>query len=168
MSYKTILMLIISTTWMTAHASESDISSRYGKFQIKESQTYPQGALYFNQKLVTPVIEGNNGLSIENIYKLQKDDVALVEEIGGSGCPVTLYFVKVTPTKQLTVSPAFGSCSDLIKVSAQTNQIVITMPDFMGAPESEEQERQVAKHKMTYIYDGNVVKENGKILKRSE
>lgn len=168
MFYKTILMLIISSIWVTAYASESVHSTRYGKFQIKESQTYPRGALYFNQKLVTPVIEGNNGLSIENIYKLQKDDVALVEEIGGSGCPVTLYFVKVTPTKQLSVSPAFGSCSDLIKVSAKTNQIIITMPNFIGAPESAEQERRVAKRKMTYIYNGNVVKENGKILKRSE
>lgn len=157
---------LLSVVCLNVYAGEGEYITRYGKFQIKESENYPTGALYFNHQIVKPVIEGNNNLTVNKVFKLQNDDVLLVEEIGGSGCPITLYFVKVTPSKEIFVSSPFGSCSDLIKVSATASQIMVTMPDFIGAPESEEQAGNVARHKMTYIYDGNVVKENGKIVKR--
>ena len=166
MIYKALFLSLMCGVVCQTYANESMHKTRYGQFQIKESDDYPSGALYFNHKLVSPVIEGNNSLDVKGIYKLKSDDVLLVEEVGGSGCPITLYFVKIAPTKKVSVSPAFGSCSDLIKVNLTTNQIVVTMPDFIGSPESEAQERAVAKRKMTYIYDGHVVKENGKVLKQ--
>lgn len=166
MIYKSILGCCLAIITMSTFADTASYKMRYGQFQIKESDKYPTGALYFNHKLVNPVIQGNNSLSVAGQYKLANDDVILVKENGGSGCPVTLYFVKLSPSQKISVSPAFGSCSDLIKVTAKEKVIRVTMPDFMGAPESEEQEREVGKHKMVYVYDGNIIKENGKILKR--
>ena len=151
---------------ISTFADITSYKTRYGQFQVKASDAYPQGALYFNQKRVNPVIEGNESLSVEGVYKLNKDDVLLVQDNGGSGCPATLYFVKVSSSQKVSVSPAFGSCSDLIKVSAKEKQITVTMPDFIGDPENDAQEKAVAKRKMTYIFDGNFIKENGKILKR--
>ena len=165
MIYKSIITCCLAMMSIMASAETESYKTRYGQFQIKASEDYPQGALYFKQKLVQPVIEGNNSLSVEGIYTLDKDDVLLVQDNGGSGCPVTLYFVKISESQKPSVSPAFGSCSDLIKVTAKEKQITVTMPDFMGAPESEAQEKAVGKHKMTYVYDGHVIKENGKILK---
>lgn len=166
MIYKALFLSLMYGGVCQAYANEEIYETRYGQFQIKESNEYLGGALYFNNKLVNPVIEGNNSLDVEGIYQLKGDDVLLVEDVGGRGCPITLYFVKIAPTKKVSVSPAFGSCSDLINVSTTTSQIVVKMPDFIGASESEAQERAVAQHKMIYIYDGHVVKENGKIVQQ--
>ncbi|EPF77489.1 hypothetical protein [Acinetobacter gyllenbergii] len=161
---KWVLAATVLVATQTAFAAENVKKTRYGQVQIKVSPETGQETLYFNHKMVLPKIEGNNGLSIEGIYKLHMDDVVLVQDIGGSGCPIQLNFVKISPNQKVTVSPVFGSCSDLIKVSAKPNQIIVSMPDFMGAPESEEQERKVAQKKMIYSYDGKLLKENGKLL----
>lgn len=165
MIYKALFLSLLSGFVCQAYAHEHFHKTRYGQFQIKESDDYPRGALYFNNKLVNPMVEGNTSLDVRGIYQLNSDDILLVEEIGGSGCPVTLYFVKISSTKKLTVSPAFGSCSDLIKVNASASKIVVKMPDFMGVPDNEAQQIAGAKHKITYIYDGQVLKENGKIIR---
>lgn len=165
MIYKFLMLCYLSLFAFNTYADQDLVKTRYGQFQIKASDEYPQGALYFEHKLVKPVISGNNSLAIEGIYTLSTDDLLLVQDIGGSGCPLTLYFVKISLSKNIRVSPAFGSCSDLIKVSVKPKKIIITMPDFIGASETEQQDRAVAKHKMTYIYDGNLVTENGKAMK---
>lgn len=162
--WKFVLAAMAGLAAHSSFAAESVDKTRYGQVQVKVSPDSGQETLYFNHKMVLPKIEGNNGLSVEGIYQLHMDDVVLVQDIGGSGCPVQLYFVKISPKQKLTVSPAFGSCSDLIKVTAKPDQIVVTMPDFMGAPESEAQKRQIAQKKMTYSYDGKLLKQNGKPL----
>ena len=163
---KVIVSCCLAIISISTFADIASYKTRYGQFQVKASDAYPQGALFFNEKIVNPLIEGNESLSFEGIYQLNIDDVLLVRDNGGSGCPVTLYFVKVSPAQKLSVSPAFGSCSDVIKVAAKERQITVTMPDFIGAPENDAQEKAIAKRKMTYIYDGDFIKENGKVLKR--
>lgn len=155
-------------TVMNVHAEVGEHHSRYGKLQIKVNPETSQETLYFNQKLIRPRVEGNDSLSIYAAYKLGTSDVFLLQDHGGSGCPIQLNFVKISSDQSVQVPPIFGSCSDLIKVSATKDQIIVKMPDFMGAPENEEQERRVAKHKMTYIYNGQVVTENGKVIKNRE
>lgn len=169
MLYRTIVSWSLVIISMSVFAEDAtSYKTRYGQFQIKASDTYPSGALYFDQKLVQPLIEGNNSLSVKGVYKLNKDDVLLVQDHGGSGCPTTLYFVKLSPIKNVSVSPAFGSCSDLLTVLKTKDQIIVKMPDFMGDAESGEQERKIAKHKITYIYDGKVITENGRLVKNRE
>ena len=143
-------------------------NTRFGTFEIKENPDTGAETAYFNKKMINPLIEGNNSLSLVGKYQIGGSDILLVQDNGGTGCPAELYFINITQTKVPVVSPRFGSCSDLIDVVANKDKIIVKMPVFLGIPEDPAMVKKLANKKVTYEYDGKVLKENGKLFKRSE
>ncbi|SPL72342.1 hypothetical protein KPC_3520 [Acinetobacter stercoris] len=98
-------------------------------------------------------------------YQLDEIDVILVQDNGGVACPAELYFIKLIKGRNPVVSPRFGSCSDLVDIFVKTDRIIVKMPMFAGIAEDPVRLKKIGNKKMIYEYDGNVLKENGKVLK---
>ena len=165
---KSLISIGLIVLSLHTHAEIGEHQSRDGTLQIKENPTTFQETLYYNNKIVEPKVEGNNSLSAKGPYKLKSDDIFLIEDHGGTVCPIQLNFVKITPAKKVVVSPIFGSCSDLIKVSKTKDHIIVNMPDYAGGDQSDEDKEKTARKKMTYIYDGTTITENGKLVDSRE
>lgn len=118
--------------------------TRYGKLSIDE-----ESALLFNGKIVEPRIQGNNGLSFEEIFKIGNTDVVLIQNIGGTACPALFTLVTVS-ISGLSQTPDFGTCSDLAESTTNGKSITITMPKIRG------------KGMAKYVFTGGKLTENGK------
>lgn len=149
-------LAIISTSTI---AQENSKKTRFGNLSVNDDNT-----LLFNGKPLTPDVTGNSSLSFEGTYTINDKDVVLVQDNGRSGCPAQFYFISIN-NSDLKATPAFGSCSDLIKIKQVGARIVITMPGFMGSFEPSASRHKAAKKVFTYVYENDVLKENGKILK---
>lgn len=166
---KTLILMSVSLGLsVPLYAQEGTYATRYGTFEIKRPAEYESETLYFNKKPVQPLIEGNNSLSVEGQFKLKQDDILIVQDNGGTACPAQLYIVKVSPNKTVTPSPLFGTCSDLIEIKQKDNKLVIHMPEFMSIHTEAHHHESDKIKQVTYIYDGKVILENGKILKPND
>ena len=56
---KVIVSCCLAIISISTFADIASYKTRYGQFQVKASDAYPQGALFFNDLLVNPLIEGN-------------------------------------------------------------------------------------------------------------
>ncbi|WP_321926896.1 hypothetical protein [Paraburkholderia guartelaensis] len=117
--------------------------------------------LLLDGKPVSPQIQGNNSLSFIAQVALKNRRAVLVQDNGGTACPAMFRWVTLRDDGY-TVSNWFGSCSDLAKVSAAAGKLIVTMPDFVGDAAPEAEQKRVARRKMTYVYDGKNLTENGK------
>ena len=114
--------------------------------------------LLLDGKPVNPRIEGNNSLSFVAQVALKNRRAVLVEDNGGSACPATYRWV-ILSEGSYTISPEFGSCSDLAKVSTTAGNLVVTMPGFVGDTASPAEQKRAAGSRMSYLYDGKTVTE---------
>lgn len=166
---KPVVMMAVSLGLsFPMYAEEGTHVTRYGTFEIKSPAEYASETLYFDKTPVQPLIEGNNSLTVEGQFKLKQDDVLIVQDNGGTACPAQLYIIKVSPNKTVTPSPLFGTCSDLIEIKQKENKIVIHMPEFMNIHTEAHHHESDRIKQVTYIYDGKVILENGKILNANE
>lgn len=117
--------------------------------------------LLLDGKPVSPQIEGNNSLSFVAQVAMKNHRAVLVQDNGGTGCPALYHWV-ILSESSYTVSPEFGSCSDLPKVSTGSGKLVVTMPDFAGDAVPDAERVRVAKTTKKYVYDGRTLTENGK------
>lgn len=77
----------------------------------------------------------------------------MMNNSGGTACPVQYFFVSVTTEGNAKLSPEFGTCSDLAKPAQKGSKIIVTMPKVTG--------RGNAK----YVYENDTIFENGKAIK---
>ncbi len=93
-------------------------------------------------------------LSFEQKYSIgDKDIVLMMNNSGGTACPVQYFFVSVNSQGNAKLSPEFGTCSDLAKPAQNGSKITVTMPKMTG--------RGNAK----YVYENDTIFENGKAIK---
>lgn len=97
-------------------------------------------------------VQGNNALRVVAHFEEEgPQDIALLENTGGSACPALYRFATITP-QGITVTPEFGTCSDIAAVSlgkaqGATPEPHVTMTGFVG-PLEPEQERLRAHMKL--------------------
>lgn len=135
--------------------SADGVTTPFGKLSVSDNVLLLEG------KPVNPRIEGNNSLGFVAQVALKNRRAVLVQSNGGTACPATYRWVMVSDGGY-TVSPEFGSCSDLARVSTVSEALVVTMPAFAGDSEPAAERKRAARTRMTYVYDGKTLTENGK------
>jgi hypothetical protein len=118
----------------------------YGKLHISPSDYVYESTLRLNSAELAPEIKGM--LNITHAFHMPKAQAALVSiNRGDNVCPVVYRWV-VLRADGYKVSPEFGSCSQLIKVSAQGGQLTLKTPS-----------RDTDDKIDIYEYDGKTVKQ---------
>ncbi|MCL4665527.1 hypothetical protein [Burkholderia pseudomallei] len=135
---------------------DSVAETPYGKLSTNNSNV-----LLLDGKPVSPQIQGSNSLSFVAQVALKSRRAVFVQDNGGTACPALYHWVILSEGSYM-VSPEFGSCSDLPKVSTESGKLIVTMPDFVGDFASEAEKKRVAKRTKKYVYDGKMLTENGK------
>lgn len=93
-------------------------------------------------------------LSLEQKYIVGNRDIVLVmNNSGGTACPVQYFFVSISPQGIAKLSPEFGTCSDLPKLAQKGLKISIAMPKMTGRGDTK------------YVYENEIIFENGKAIK---
>ena len=118
------LALIIMAACNGASYAGEKVATRFGVVSISDANV-----LLVNGKPTSPVVEGNNSLSIVKQFSLSDADVVLVQDNGGMACPAEYYFVSLSQGGA-KVSKSFGTCSDRISTSQAGNAITVKMPGF--------------------------------------
>lgn len=141
---------------------EKTVKTRYGTVSVREDDNI----LLFKGKPVSPEIEGNSSLSIVASYEIGKSDILLLQDNGGTACPALFRFVTISP-KGLSSTPEFGTCSDIIypTMNSETATITITTNGFRGPFEPEADKRKAYMTKTVFRFANGRVTENGKPLK---
>lgn len=134
-----------------AYANDQQfVKVRAGKLTIK-GDLYDTKLMFNGKKLY----DGNGFiLSFVDKYVLDgKDVVLLTSNSGGTGCPVMYFFVTITSQGAASLSPQFGTCSDLARPVLRGSKIIITMPRITGNGDAK------------YVYKNGIVTEDGKPVK---
>lgn len=122
-----------------------ELPTAYGTLAVGESEYVYEAQLRLNGTELEPQIRGM--LNISYAFSMPESEVALVSISKGSEvCPVSYRWV-ILKADGYKISPEFGSCSDRIKVSADTLSLTLQTPsrDAPGALD-------------VYVYDGDTVK----------
>lgn len=152
-----IASLSLLASFAFAEDEDADIMTRFGALQIND-----ENALLYKNKPLNPPIHGNSSLQEVGIYQLGKNDVVLIQDNGGSACPVQLYFVIVSASG-VKATPGFGTCTDHFDVKKMADSISVTMSAWIGLSASEALQRKIAKEKdHVFLFKGGVLTENGK------
>ena len=154
-----IITLLLFVSAGALAQETTTINTRFGVLTVSDA-----GVLLFKGTAVQPKIEANNSLDLSEPYQIGASDVVLVTDNGGTACPALYYFVTVTKSGA-KVSPAFGSCSDLITVKRNGESISVSMPGYQGPSESKRAQLRAARERHVFIYHAGVVTENGKPVK---
>jgi hypothetical protein len=140
---------VVGVGLLCGYSAFGEVSERtpQGRLSIEDN------VLFLNGKEVKPKIEGDFSLSIEqNLAYKNGNAILLMNNSGGTACPVQYRWVIVTPDS-IKQTPQFGSCSDLPKVTVDGDRLTVAFPRYRSAPKS------------TVVYDGVTITDNGKALK---
>lgn len=86
-------------------------------------------------------VQGNNALRVVAHFEQEgQQDIALLENTGGTSCPALYRFATLTP-QGITVTPEFGTCTDIAAVTFDKKQGSapeprVTMTGFLGPLET--------------------------------
>lgn len=153
------LFLATAALLFSATTMAEDIPTRFGSLKINS-----EGTLLFKNRPFNPEIQGNASLSVIGTYQIDNRDLVLIQDTGGTACPVQLYFVSVS-TSGAKATSAFGSCADVVAVKNNYNSISIKMPGYRGPFQAKAEYRKASREKYVYVFDGVVLTENGKQIK---
>lgn len=150
--FKASLFFAVCSFGVSYASEDITLVVRGGKLTVVgESGSGEQKLLLNNKKL-----RDSDGfsLSFEQKYTVgDKDIILMMNNSGGTACPVQYFFVSVTTEGNAKLSPEFGTCSDLAKLAQNGSKIIVTMPKMTG--------RGNAK----YVYENDTIFENGKAIK---
>ena len=127
------------------------LTSRGGKLEIVESDG-PK--LFFNGK---NLLQGNSSLSIVKSFSLGDTDIALVENIGGTGCPALFTLVSINTQGAVQISPEFGTCAENMDAKLDGDSIIMSMSGFTGPFSPDEAQQQAANELHAFVYKAGVV-----------
>lgn len=142
-----------------ADNATNEIRTRFGNLGINEEKI-----LLYKGVPLNPTIAGNSNLALEEQFQIGEKDVLLFEDVGGTACPILHYFVTISSSGAKS-TPAFGTCSEESKTTREGPNIKVSMPGFRGPFESAAGQRKAAKEKHVFIFDGDVLSENGSLVK---
>jgi len=133
-----------SPNWPAA-PSRLQFDTPYGTLQVKDNEYIYESRLHFNDADVAPVVQGL--LNIPYAFSLPSSQIALVSiNTGHTDCPVSYRWVELKKNGY-TVSPAFGSCSDQIKVTVQGRNFLVQTPNSQKPDKID-----------VYAYDGKTIR----------
>ena len=108
------------------------------------------------------VVQGNSRLDLVAHYEVQGQDVVLIENTGGTGCPALFRFATLSP-QGIAVTPEFGSCSDIASANLEkgpdgTPTPTVVMSGFLGPFEpAQAREQAFSKIQRFALRQGSVV-----------
>ena len=131
---------------------DKSVKTRRGIVSISDDET-----LSFKGRPALPKVEANSSLSFVASYELDRVDVLLLQNNGGSACPALYRFITVSASG-IATTPEFGTCSDLIYPTSDGQaSITVAMPTFAGPGSNK-----ARLSKSVYRYQAGQVTENGK------
>ncbi|HLU80207.1 MAG TPA: hypothetical protein VKZ52_11670 [Burkholderiaceae bacterium] len=126
----------------------TELATPYGTLAVSESEYVYEARLKLDDTEIDPPIVGM--LSISYAFELPDRQAALVAiNSGNDSCPVSYRWV-VLRAEGYQVSPAFGSCSEQIQVSADGRTLTLKTPSRTSPGRVD-----------TYVFDGKTVKPAG-------
>lgn len=126
--------------------SRMDLPTPYGTLEIKTSEYIYESRLRLDEADISPKIEGL--LNITYAFALPNAQAALVSINDGNNiCPISYRWV-ILHSKGYSVSPAFGSCSEHIKVSVSGKKFTMQTPNSQKPDKID-----------VYVYDGKTIKQ---------
>lgn len=145
---RTILVsYIVFFNFGTSHAAEDNSLPVHGGKLVITGES-GEKKLLLNDKLLRD--SDGFSLSFEKKFAVGNKDVVLImNNSGGTACPVQYFFVTVTSQGVTKLSPEFGSCSDLAKPIKKGTKIIVTMPKMTGRGNDK------------YVYYNGILTENG-------
>jgi len=148
-----VLLFLAILSFGVSYASENNtLTVRGGELTVVGESGSGEQQLLLNGKQL-PDGDGFS-LSFEQKYIVgDKDVVLMMNNSGGTACPVQYFFVSISLQGNAKLSPEFGTCSDLPEIAQKGLKITITMPKMTG--------RGNAK----YVYENETIFENGKAIK---
>ena len=134
-SFTALAATLLASSPAMAHWPEPPSSvafeSPFGTLTVETSEYVYESRLYLNNKPIRPALQGL--LDISYVYDLKDAHAALVAVSDGNPqCPVRYHWV-VLKRNSYTVSPAFGSCSQQIKVSSKGARHIVATPSAQSA-----------------------------------
>ena len=97
----------------------------------KDQDDLPSQTLNLAGKVIYD--QGNRFLSIEKSYNFAGRTVLLLSKSsGGTACPGTHAFMTVQQNGEVAYTSDIGSCSDIVKVTVNHEEITATIPDIRG------------------------------------
>jgi hypothetical protein len=134
--------IISASYWVMAQ----DHATRFGVLRVNS-----ENILIYNNKLISPIIQGNDGLEVLKIYRQGSSDAVLVMDRGGNACPAQFYFLAISAVGVFATS-VFGTCSDEIDIKREAEAVTITMPGFVGPFEKKSAQLKASQEKHIYIF----------------
>ena len=119
-------------------------------FQARTDHHPPQ--ILFNKKFLLEKDTLTLGAAKDAASVGQWDAVLVMNNSGGTACPVTFFLVSINTNGGFAVSPEFGTCSDLVTLERRDGRLLIMMPKMRGRGEA------------TYAFDEGDVFENGQLI----
>ena len=108
------------------------------------------------------MVQGNSRLDLVAHYELDGQDVVLLQDTGGTGCPALFRFATLSP-QGIAVTPEFGSCSDIASANLEkgpdgTPTPTVVMSGFLGPFEpAQAREQAFSKIQRFALRQGSVV-----------
>lgn len=132
---------------------EMSVETRFGRVSADDELQL----LYKGKPL--PDLMGS--FSIARQYESGAADVLLITSAGGTACPALYRFATVT-ARGITVTPEFGSCSDLIATYQEGARIRVLMPKLVSGSMSNmaNEGRQRVWTKATFVFSQGKVSES--------
>jgi hypothetical protein len=128
-----------------------EVATRFGSVTVDQDRS-----LLFRGRKLTPSVDGNNSLGLNNPIQIGDTDVVLVVDNGGTACPAMYYFVTVSKTGAQATKP-FGTCSDLASVKQIGNSIRVIMPGYRGPHEPESAQLRASRQQHVFTFRAGVV-----------
>jgi hypothetical protein len=146
------LLLAVCSAGVSYASEDNNLTVRGGKLTVVGESGSGEQKLMLNGKKLR---DGDgHSLSFEQKFTVgEKDVVLIINNSGGTACPVQYFFVSVSPQGNAKLSPEFGTCSDLAKPNQSGLKIAITMPKMSGTGNAK------------YVYENDTVFENGRAIK---
>ncbi len=137
-----------STEWPQP-PSRVNLATPYGTLGVTSSDYVYESRLHVNDNELAPRIEGL--LNITYAFALRSSQAALVSiSDGNAQCPIKYRWVILRPDGY-QVSPAFGSCSEHIKVSVAGTKFTLQTPNNEKPDKID-----------IYVYDGKTIRQRTK------
>jgi len=128
----------ISAWWQSWWGKiRSQLLTLLGRAPVQEQATAPAQPITTGPTGTAEAVQGNNALRVvAHVEQEGRQDIALLENTGGSACPALYRFATLTP-QGISVTPEFGTCSAIAAVTFDKTQDgtpmpQVTMTGFLG------------------------------------
>ena len=145
-----VLFSVAISHFGVAYADDESVSVRGGTLTLTGESDDMK--LAFNDRKLRDG-DGFRFSFVEQYTVGDTDVVLMMSESGGIACPAQYFFVAVTTQGAVSLSPEFGTCSDLAEPVQNGSKIIVTMPNMADPGNAR------------YVFADGVVTENGTPLK---